>query len=200
MKRIFIVRHAQPLRHEGEPDCLWPLTAQGHLQAEYLRKMEAERVYASPCRRALETAQHAGLPVQTDARLQERIPGEDAPDLGDCWLRQYQEPDFKCPGGESFAEVGQRMSACIDDVLAAMEDKSAVLVISHAAAICAFLMRHCSIRVTDRASKTREIIWQNGVIYAGMLSYLSGFCLSYDQGRLVSLEALHAERSDDHGD
>ena len=190
MKMIFLVRHAEPLRLKNEPDSLWPLTAQGHQLAEALRSIAVRRVYSSPYRRALETAQHVAIQVIEDIRLRERTPGEAAPDMGDCWLRQYAEPDFKCPGGESFAEVGQRMAECIGDVLAGLDEGDSALVVSHAAAICAFLMRHGSIVVTDRASKMREITWRDSVIYAGNLPYLTGFCLTYQQGKLLFIEVV----------
>ena len=203
MKRIFLVRHAEPVRMEHKPNPEWPLSCEGREQAEALFRMPqlsaVKCVYASPYRRALETAECTGRKVCVDARLQERLPGAAMPDMGDCWLRQYEEQDFKCPGGESFAEVGQRMAACISDVLAALEEESSALVVSHGAAICAFLIRHGNIRVTDRASKTREITWQNRLIYAGCLPYLSGCCLTYQQDKLESIEAMHTEGRTHHG-
>ena len=190
MKRIYLVRHAEPMRCQSETDSLWPLTSRGCQQAENLRSMNVSRVYSSPYRRAVETAQHAGLLVTEDVRLRERTPGVAAPDMGDCWLRQYEELDFKCPGGESFEEVGLRMSECIGDVLAGLEKGASALVVSHAAAICAFLMRHCSVRVTDRPTKTREITWCGNVIYAGNLLYLTGFCLTYHGNELTNIEIV----------
>lgn len=194
MKRIFLVRHAEPMRMEGVTNEAWPLSTGGRERAERVLAApmfsSVQQVHASPYRRALETAQCVGLPVHTDERLHERLTGNATLDMGDCWLRQYEEPDFKCPGGESFVEVGRRMAACIGDVLAGLDDGTSALIVSHAAAICAFLKRHCSIVVTDRASKTRKITWQNREIYTGNLTYLTCFCLTYQQEKLLIIEAV----------
>lgn len=194
MKRIYLVRHAEPVRMEYILQEEWPLSPEGRKMAEQRLGSPlfraARQVYSSPYRRAMETAQYAGRPILTEERLHERLTGRATPDMGDCWLRQYEELDFKCPGGESFAEVGQRMAACIGDVLVGLEDEESALVVSHSAAICAFLMCHCSIVVTDRASKTREITWRGRLVYAGSLPYLTGFCLTYQQEALENIEII----------
>ena len=191
MKTIYLFRHAEPLRladiHQEE----WPLSPKGHDMAEALKTLNgAARMYASPLLRAVQTAQHTGLPLTVDPRLQERKTGNATPDMGDCWLRQYEDGTFKCPDGESFDEVGQRMQACLEEILAALGDGQAAIVVSHAAAICAYLKRFCTIRVTDRPSKTRAILWQERTVYAGNLPPMAGFALRFRQGTLVGIEAL----------
>lgn len=191
MKTIYLFRHAEPQRLAGVPQEEWPLSPKGHDMAEALMMLNgATRAYSSPLLRAVQTAQHAKLPLTLDLRLQERKTGKATLEIGDCWLRQYVDSTFKCPGGESFDEVGQRMQACLDDILAEMTEGQAAIVVSHAAAICAYLKRHCVIHVTERGTKTREIIWQERTVYAGNLPPLAGFALCFRQGKLVNVEAL----------
>lgn len=162
-----------------------------HAQAQaFFAQVEYALVAASPCRRALETAQHAGLPVIVDARLQERVPGDSTPDLGDCWLRQYEELQFKCPGGESFREVGERMAAAIADVLARLPEGQSAVVISHAAAISAYFLRHGQIEVLDRQQKLRRFLWRGEAVCTGCFPPMTGFRLGYEQDVLVGVAAI----------
>lgn len=194
MKTIYLFRHAEPLRFTNMPDSQWPLSEHGHSDAaarfdrSYLKM--AVRVYSSPFLRALETARHAELPVTADSRLQERHAGTATSEMGDCWLRQYEDTAFKCLDGESFDEVRQRMSACIEDILTGLKDGESAVVVSHAAAICAYLMLHCDIKVTNRITKTREITWRGQIVYTGNMPPLTGFSLAFHQGMLKSIETI----------
>ena len=190
MKVIYLFRHGEPERLEGVPDSEWPLSQQGRLHALELRRIPVTRVFSSPYRRASETAQLMGQPFTLDARLRERTPGSASAEMGDCWLRQYEDPDFKCPGGESLAEVGQRMADCLADILCALKEWESALVVSHAAAICAWLMRFCCVRVTDRAAKVRSVTWQGKQVYVGGLPPLSGFRLSFGPEGLTEIESI----------
>ena len=194
MKTIYLFRHAAPQRLENVQQEEWPLSIKGHemssavLSRDVLRA--AVRVYSSPLLRAVQTAQHAALPLTVDVRLQERRTGMEVAEAGDCWLRQYEDGAFKCPDGESFDEVGQRMQSCMDDILAALASGEAAIVVSHAAAVCAYLMRFCDIRVTERATKTRKIAWQGETLYTGTVPPLTGLRLDFHQGALVNIEML----------
>ncbi len=194
MKTIYLFRHAEPIRLLDVQDSQWPLSAHGHKLAsavfERLREKKIGRVYTSPYLRAMETARHTCLPLSVDSRLSERTTGVETPEMGDCWLRQYEDMEFKCDGGESFSEVRQRMNACLTDILADMNDGEAVVVVSHAAAICAFLMKYCCVNVTDRSTKSREIIWCGEIVYTGSLPPLTGFAMSFQGNALESIVAI----------
>lgn len=194
MKTIYLLRHAEAQRQMEVPQEEWPLSPKGHEMATAcmeLPELRAAKIgYASPLLRAVQTAQHAGLPMTVDVRLAERRTGTETPQFGDCWLRQYEDGAFKCPDGESFDEVGQRMQECLDEILADLADEQAAIVVSHAAAICAYLKRHCDIRVTDRTAKTRSFTWRNEMLYTGNLPPLTGFRLDFCQGKLRYIEAF----------
>lgn len=198
MKTIYLFRHAEPKRMVNVQQGEWSLSTKGHEMADAVLSRDgvraAVRVYSSPLLRAVQTAQHAALPLTVDVRLEERRTGMDVPEVGDCWFRQYEDGAFKCPGGESFDEVGQRMQSCMDDILAALASGEAAIVVSHAAAVCAYLMRFCDIRVTERATKTRKISWQGETLYTGTIPPLTGWRLDFHQGTLVNIEMLSCGR------
>ena len=80
--RVLIVQHGDKERNPGDPG----LTALGHSQARasasHLATRRPVALYASPQRRALETAEPiaraTGLPIRADDRLRERLNWDDA--------------------------------------------------------------------------------------------------------------------------
>ncbi len=144
-----LLRHGQTAmsvqkRYAGVSDV--PLTDTGIRQAaaaaERLAGAGIDAIVTSPLQRATRTAQEVaavtGIPVTTDegfretdfgawegltfAEVRERWPAEVA-----SWLA---DPAVAQPGGESFAEVSERVSAALHRVLAE-RDHQTVLVVSH---------------------------------------------------------------------
>jgi probable phosphoglycerate mutase len=144
-----LLRHGQtPMsvqkRYVGRSDV--PLTDLGVQQAAAAAKRLASAgldvIVTSPMRRAIQTAEEVatatGAPVVTDegfretdfgawegltfAEVRERWPAEMA-----AWLA---DPAVAPPGGESFAEVSERVTDALYRVLAARE-RQAVLIVSH---------------------------------------------------------------------
>jgi probable phosphoglycerate mutase len=126
--QIWLVRHGDCYEGMTDGDTDPPLSPLGISQANRLaarvRDLRPDAVYASPARRALETAHAIATDVRVDRRLLE-IPLE----LGD--------------GNEfSFTEkpesVTQRMTAVIDEIVAA-HPGGRVVVVGHAGAIVNYL-------------------------------------------------------------
>ena len=144
-----LLRHGQtPMsvqkRYSGRSDV--PLTDTGARQAAAAAKRLAsaslDAIVASPLQRTVRTAEEVaavtGLPVLTDegfretdfgawegltfAEVRERWPSELA-----AWLA---DPSVAPPGGESFAQVSERVTAALRRVLASREGQ-AVLIVSH---------------------------------------------------------------------
>jgi probable phosphoglycerate mutase len=144
-----LLRHGQtPMsvqkRYAGRSDV--PLTDAGVAQAAAAAKRLAsagiDAIVASPLRRTVQTAGEVaavtGLPVaaedgfrETDfgawegltfAEVRERWPSEMT-----AWLA---DPEVAPPGGESFAEVSERVTAALDRVLAGRTGQR-VLIVSH---------------------------------------------------------------------
>ena len=115
---------------------------------------KVDRCFSSSYRRAIETAECiADHPVIVE-ELHERTIGDAREDF---WLKQYEDYDFRNPGGESLNQVKVRMKTAIDSIVGQMEEGETALVVSHATAICAYLLSYCEIEVKDAANKVRKI-------------------------------------------
>ncbi len=144
-----LLRHGQtPMsvqkRYAGRTDA--PLTDTGVRQAVAVAKRLApsgiDAIVASPLRRTVRTAEEVaavtGIPVLTDdgfretdfgawegltfAEVRERWPSEMT-----AWLA---DPSVAPPGGESFAQVSERVTAALHRVLSARA-RQTVLIVSH---------------------------------------------------------------------
>lgn len=194
MKTLILMRHSEPDKSTGAPNDRIPLSPRGREKAQAFFCQEdcraVSRVISSPYLRARETAELSGLPVSEDARLIERQLGH--PDTLDksFWARQYADPDFRNEGGESFREVRQRMNSAVRDVLGALPEGETALVVSHAAAICAWLGQFCTVEVTDAAHKLRRITWEGRVLFDGPFPTPGAFVLRLEDERLADLTFL----------
>lgn len=154
---LYLVRHGESLynaerRIQGQTDIgLSPL---GHQQAAALAAAFAElpidAIYASPLRRAMETAAPIAaalkLPVQTDDRLKEIHAGifqgllwdeieQQAPEEARLW--RQQDPDFVIPGGESRRALMHRGQAVLEAIREAGQPQ--VVVVAHGGVLTAGL-------------------------------------------------------------
>jgi probable phosphoglycerate mutase len=126
-----------------------PLTQRGTRQAAALAGLlgPVTRLVSSPLARARDTADALGLgrPVEIDRRWIEVDYGEhEGRPLGDVpaevWQRWRSDPTFRPEGGETLAEVGQRVaSACAElfaaDGSGARDPAGDVVVVSHVSPI-----------------------------------------------------------------
>ncbi|MDK1025203.1 MAG: histidine phosphatase family protein [Gammaproteobacteria bacterium] len=156
--RILLVRHAQT---RANIDQVWhgitdtPLTPEGHRQASlaghYINDHFAplSKVYASQLQRARHTAeaiaQHQGLTVESDKRLQEVDNGDweemsyaDLHEQHNYWSNTMREDSYSAPGGESRREVTRRMLASLSEI-ARRHIEETVAVVSHGLAIAMVL-------------------------------------------------------------
>lgn len=151
---LYIVRHGESMgnlsRHlQGRTDA--PLSPHGEEQAalvaQRLKREPITAVYASPLKRARQTAEAIaalhGLPVVTDDRLMEINLGE-MEDKEIDWLHETYpenmayfdtEPEkyVPRPGGESFPDVVARISPAADEI-AARHPGETVAIVSHGCA------------------------------------------------------------------
>ncbi len=141
---LILVRHGQTQvnaegRLQGRLDV--PLSELGRRQAASLAAAVpgVARVVSSPLLRARETAEVFGVPVEVDERWVEMDYGEyDGRPLADVpielWERWRTDALHRPPGGESLAEVGERVrAACVELLLEAAERH--VVVVSHVSPI-----------------------------------------------------------------
>jgi alpha-ribazole phosphatase/probable phosphoglycerate mutase len=130
--RLILVRHAEPA-DEARGRCYGSLDvelsprgrAQAAALAGRLREEPFDAVYASPRRRALETAAPLGRPVEADDRLRELDFGafegrtyeeieREHPALYDRWMRAPTTVRF--PGGESYDDLRARVVPALDEI------------------------------------------------------------------------------------
>ena len=126
--QIWLVRHGDCYDGMADGDTDPPLSALGISQAGRLatrvRVLHPAAVYASPARRALETAKAISADVRVDKRLLE-IPLE----LGDGHAFKFTEKP---------ESVTERMTAVIDEIVVAHPGER-VVVVGHAGAIVNYL-------------------------------------------------------------
>lgn len=155
---IHLARHGRTAyNHEGRFQGLGPvpLDDQGRRDAAALAELAAgvgfATLWASPLARARETAEvvaaRIGLPIHEDARLAETDCGDWTDRLfADVQAEDPQrfqgfvdgDPDFAFPGGESFAEQGDRVMAALAD---AAHESQPALVVCHGMVIRLALAR-----------------------------------------------------------
>ena len=152
---LYCIRHGESTynaegRVQGQSDV--PLSETGRRQGEAvaaaLAGLPIEALYASPLRRALQTAQPVaealGLPIQNDPRLKEVHAGvfqdrlrseldQRFPEELARW--QSGDPDYALPGGETRRRLMERGRAVFDAILQSGHER--VAVISHGGLIAA---------------------------------------------------------------
>ena len=95
---------------------------------------------------------------------------------------------YKTNGGESFREVGERMSLSIADVLFELDEGESAAVVTHAAAICAYLISiGADIAVTDAEEKNRRITFGGEQVHDGSIKTPSAFIISFDDGKAAKV-------------
>lgn len=193
MKTILLMRHSIPEKSSAfvtDPGLSSAGTERAKEIFSTFRFADISQVWASPSQRALQTAKLLGRPVQIDSRLLERKTGDTTGQDLSFWKRQYEDPDFKNPDGESFREVNARMSACIREILSGLSDGETALVVSHAAAICAYLQSFCTVEVTDPEQKLRRIRFHGKLLLDGKLNPMTGFVLLFNSGGISDIKLL----------
>lgn len=199
MKTILLIRHSEPVKERTVPTAELPLSGQGHRKAQELFSLEVFRsvqaVYTSPYRQAAGTAEKLGMDFHVDERLRERELGNPDTLHAAFWGRQYQDHNYKNAGGESLNDARERMSAAIYEILSTMQDGDTAAVISHAAAICGFLLNWCTIEVVDEQKKLRKIRYQGEIVVDGSIAAPSAFVLGFENGRLCGIKYLAKEEA-----
>ena len=138
MTTLYLLRHARPSPpNEKDPDT--PLSAQGIADAKALikplRSLNISRIVSSPLRRALQTvepfAAWAGIPVETDPRLRERVmPLAMSPEDHIERVRiSFDNLEYAAPDGESFGQTADRALMCLQQY--ATETTSGLLLVGH---------------------------------------------------------------------
>lgn len=145
MTTLYLIRHNEPDRSVTD-DLQQPLTQRGRAQipvvTEYLKDKEIAAIYSSDCRRTMDTisgfAAFSGLEIHTDARLREGILGCPPKENPIHAERQWSDPEYCLPQGESLSQVQNRMMQCLREILQENLGKK-VAVCTHCTAMCTVL-------------------------------------------------------------
>lgn len=198
MKTIVLIRHSEPIKDRTMPTALLPLSERGILRAQELFSLDIFRsvnaVYSSPYKRAFSTAEKLCRCFSTDYRLRERELGNPQTLDADFWEHQYENHDYKNSDGESLNDTRERMTLAVGEILSSMRDGETSAVVTHAAAICAFLLNECSIEVVNASEKIRKIVHNGNTVLNGKIAAPSAFILNFENDRLCSINYLSTEK------
>ena len=197
MKTIILVRHSEPIKDRTIPTEELPLSEQGHIKAQELFSLDifrsVEVVYTSTYRRAYSTAEKLNKRLIVDDRLRERELGRPETLNAEFWSRQYEDHSYKNVDGESLNDTKERMTATFNEIVSTIQDGNTVAIISHAAAICAYLLNWCSIEVVDEQKKLRKITHKGAVVMNGKITTPSAFVLEFDNEQLCRIRYVDKE-------
>ena len=192
MKRIFLMRHSIPEKRDM-PNEQIPLSEEGKALALSKSNVlsNVDRCFSSPYRRAVETAELIVDHPFIVEELHERTIGDAKEDF---WLKQYEDYDFHNPGGESLNQVRTRMKMAVDSIVCQMEEGETALVVSHATAICAYLLSYCEIEVKDAANKARKISFHGKEILNGRFQPADGFEILFENDIFSDIRVMGREK------
>jgi broad specificity phosphatase PhoE len=157
-----------------------PLDDVGRAQAAAVAEWVGtpDRVISSPLVRARETAEAFGLPYEIDDRWVEfdygTLDGLPMVDVDrDVWAKWRADPHYRVGGGETMAEVHERVVGAAEEVLADAADRM-VVVTSHVSPIKAAVTWALGVDVSvgwrchlDQASVCRIIAGPTGPVLLG---------------------------------
>ena len=197
MKIVILIRHSEPVKDRTLPTEELPLSEQGHIKAQELLSLDVfrsvEAVYTSPYRRAYSTAEKLSKRLIVDDRFRERELGNTDTLNAEFWNRQYEDHNYKNINGESLNDTKARMTSANNEIISMMEEGSTVAIVSHAAAICAFLLNWCSIEVVDEQEKLRKITHNGTTVLNGKIAMPSAFVLEFEKEQLHRIKYIEKE-------
>lgn len=185
MKKIYLMRHSIAENADMPTEKLHLSEAGIRLALDKKQCCsDIARCYTSPYNRALETAKLIAGEVEVVAGLRERVIGDEEEGF---WLRQYQDYDYRSESGESLNQVKLRMKQSLDYIIKNTKDGETALAVSHATAICAYLLNYCEIEVIEPDTKLRRITFENRVILDGKINLADYFILEVESDKITDI-------------
>jgi broad specificity phosphatase PhoE len=185
--RLWLIRHGQTAwnlegRYQGQADA--PLNATGWEQARAVAARLAgkryDAIYSSDLQRALTTAEvigeavglrvrrHPGLREVRLGRWEGMLAVDIQRDYAEAWLARQRDPaNARPPGGESAAEVAQRVWAAVDEIVTA-HPGGAIIVVSHGLAVATVLCRARGVPLAEVYTlipdncQPETVVWEAG--------------------------------------
>ncbi len=177
MKRIYLIRHAQPEFPGGERMCLGstdlPLSVLGQVQARDLagRLPPVTAVYSSPLRRAIQTARAIGPDVTLLPGLRELDAGawdgltfrEIRQQYPKLYEARGKDPSLLPPGAESPGLGLLRFQNAMEEAAAQSEGDAAV--VAHGGIIAAFLKSLGGTGEKPGYAQVIPLVWDRGIFH-----------------------------------
>ena len=203
MTTIYICRHSTPFKeHRGKENIsmdflMWnkmsPLSVEGEKRAERLSEnlKDIDVVWSSDYVRAMSTAKYVAqknnIKVNIDERLGERIHGIIPPNLNieEYEVNQLRDKNHKLKDGENQAEVSERITECINEIIKENYGKN-IFICSHSTAITFFLLNYCTLNFN-----TRELLYKNKKVFDFNWNTPELFKLTYAEDyKIISIENI----------
>lgn len=152
-------------------------------------------IYSSNYIRAIGTAKYIAdknnKVINVLSGLGERKIGLIKPDTPCNYFEmQNKNLDYKLDDGESINDVKLRMKECVNQIINNNKNKK-IAIISHGTAIASYLLNYCDVSVTDYKSKKRKIIFNNQIVFEGVVVPTSMFKLVFDDMlNLISIDKI----------
>jgi broad specificity phosphatase PhoE len=223
MIHLYLLRHAENraniTKEFSSRKVDYPLTSKGELQAQqtaqFFLAKEIDAIYASPLKRARQTAEiiaaRLHLPVIVMENFREVDVGEleDGPPSAEKWefhnalIMEWMNghPERRFPGGENYCELWGRMRSGLQAILASWVQGN-ILVVAHGGIFSFTLLEYCP--QVDRQwlfhhdnpnCSISEVMLEEkaGKLHGELVSWADASHLSGEAARLVS--ALPDEES-----
>ena len=161
---LYFIRHAQSHPTSRLPDAHWPLSRQGHTQAEELSRLLStlgiQRLFSSPFVRCRDTirpfAEQMGLDcIVKDEFREQTIAQELRSDFAEVWSRSWTDFGFALPGCESSMDAQSRFVAAVMEVLTEHQ-KQTIGICTHGNVIGLFLNHVDKTLGKDEAQRMRN--------------------------------------------
>jgi broad specificity phosphatase PhoE len=216
MIRVYLLRHAENranlTKEFSSRKIDYPLTPKGILQAEqtaqHFLDKNIQTIYASPLRRAHQTADIIAAQLHLPVNVMENFREVDVGDLENGppsaekweyhnalimdWMKGHPERCF--PGGENYFDLWGRMRDGLQTILEKW-DKGNLLIVGHGGIFSFTLLEYCP--QVDRQwlfhqdnpnCSISEILLEenNGILHGQLISWADASHLSGEAARLVS--------------
>ena len=207
--KIYFVRHGENLANIrmmlSSRKIDYPLNERGRLQADqtawYFRDTRIDEIYASPLKRAYETAQAIAAPHALEVAIRENFREvhtgdlEDRPDSPESWREWFRvtrawmdnRPETRFPNGEDHCMVRERMRSGLEEILD-RKDGRVTLIVTHVGLLMATIADLCpevnvaevmekesqNCSVTEVDMQLRNGRWSGELVRWGDFSHLHG--------------------------
>lgn len=133
-KTLYLVRHCTATGQEADAPLSETGFAQAQTLAEWLRDKNIEAIVCSPftraCQSILPFSQQQDIPLETDARLVERVlRAEPRPDWQQLLKATFEDMDLCLSGGETSRDATRRAVAVVEEIL--LRTEQTTVLVSH---------------------------------------------------------------------